>query len=477
MKNKSMSKVVKTETLSKLRTFSEESIHEMLKNDSYLFNYDELLDIDNPYIDDISLNKFYTQFEDNRNNEFELAKIIYESLPMTREQASNNRYWTYMNLNPFFRYIKYRLITRRNKISDVSPDDFYRFFLIMQSSQNAFITSPVAGLWWAVHLTVDHDHPTDIYHYTKIFLSERNIREVSFGTHRLARDKNTLHAMLDFYEKNKNATFNDDNIGAEVIAKQISKTLNQIGGLTLLGFLSKEEIIEKLNFYKKTIKERAYSGKLDKVKSRKKMEKEKHLENDSLETIEASIKSSGVPPFKVFNLNKEGEYNITDNIDSSFDYHADIHHIDKKGHLLMCYQEGYINRVTVSSLLLKTRPLYQNGLFSKDRTSEFYKLKELFVIDESDLIGISYIMDGVQYFKIHESNQFKDNNDIVGLQGLKVIYRNFKRGSVRFYILPNYLRNDLNRLVMSSFTASGAKIKNRSYRDEYKILSEYLNIG
>lgn len=481
MKSQKMSKAINTVALSRLRELSEDEIHNLLKFDEFSFNGYEVESINNPDMDMSNAESFYYQFAIDESNEFELAKIIYESLPMTREQASNNKYWTYLNLKYFFRYIKERWLLKSKSIDEVTTKDFSDAFLITQSSQNTLIKAPVAGLWWAVHLTIDPSNTEDKYYYTRIFLSDRNLRDKNLGTYRLIRDNNTLKALLDFYVQNKNEDFEGKSIGSEAMAQQMTKMLNQIGGLTLLSFLSKEEILAKLNLYHSTVKKRAYNVKLGKVVSREKKVREKNREmeeqeNDSLETIEASIKSSGVPPFKVFNLNKEGEYKITDNIDSSFDYHAEIHHIDKKGHLLMCYQEGYINRVTVSSLLLKIGPLYQNGLYRKNKTSDFYKPKELFVINESALIGISYIMDGVQYFKVHESNQFKEDNKNVGLQGLKVTYGNFKRGSVRYYILPNYLRKDLNRLVMSSFTASGAKIRSRSYREEHKILSKYLDI-
>lgn len=487
MKSKAMSRAVKTETLSKLRNFSEESIHEVLKGNNYYFNFDELLSIDNPYIDDISLKKFYTQFENNRNNEFELAKIIYESLPMTREQAANNRYWTYMNLHAFFRYIKYRLIIRRNEISNVRPDDFYRFFLIMQPSQNAFITSPVAGLWWSVQLTIDHNHPTDIYHYTKIFLSERNIREVSFGTHRLSRDKRTLHAMLDFYSTNKGATMNGEYIGSEVMAKQISRTLNQIGGLTLLSLLTKEEIVEKLNLYKETIKQRAFEEKLGKVVSRKKMEKkmgQEETDNLHLSRVASSVdhaivyntssRQSQRNPLKVLSINRSGIYILEDKRENDFEYYANIYNEDKNGHLLMCYEEGHINRVTIESLLQKNRSSYQNGLYWYQKEGRFFKIKNLFVVNEPLLIGIFYKENRLQYFKMHEIDKFKENNSSLSLRGYKLLYMPFDKGSVEYHLLPYHLYRDAYRLYKKSFTASGIEVDHPSYRKEFEVLSKYI---
>lgn len=470
-----MSKAIKTIALSKLRELSDDEIHDLLKFDEFPLNGYDVDHINNPDLDLSDVESFYSQFDRDLSNEFELARILYESLPMTREQASNNKYWTYLNLKYFYKYIKKRWLLRSKDIDEVTAKDFSDLFLIMQPSQNTLMRAPVAGLWWAVHLTIDPSNIEDQYYYTKIFLSDRNLRDKNLGTYRLIRDCNTLEALLDFYVQNKDEVFEEKPIGSEAIAQQMSKMLNQIGGLTLLSFLSKEEILEKLNFYKDTVKERAYNVKRGKVVSREKKEGEKKEQERYIsEIIEEPIEPFGEPHIKVFNLNKEGAYKITNNIDNNFDYHVEIHLEDRNGHLLICYQEGFINRITISSLLLKTRPLYHNGLYRDSNTRKYYSLKNMFAINEPMLIGISYIMEGIQYFKIHESNQFKDNNDNVGLQGLKVIYKEFERGSLRYYLLPNYLRDDLKRLVMDSFTARGAKLKSISYKEEYRILSEYL---
>src|SRR5690606_13356230 len=126
---------------------------------------------------------------------------------------------------------------------------FEQLFLAIKPSQNNLIQSAIAGLWWAVHLTVDVNSK-DKYYYTKIFLSDRNLRLKNSGTYQLARHKDTLYAFLDFYNENKDAKWEGIRIGSEAVAQQTSKVLNQIGALVLLSYLSKEEIKEKLDTYK-----------------------------------------------------------------------------------------------------------------------------------------------------------------------------------------------------------------------------------
>jgi hypothetical protein len=183
----------------------------------------------------------------------------------------------------FFDYIYQRWINKPEEesvdedVEEFDSREIDRYFISLESSQNSLIKSPIAGLWWAIELTIDLDPKSeDKYYYSKIFLSDRNLRDKNLGTYQFIRNKNILFALLEFYQENKDSEFNNERIGSEAIAQQMSKTLNQIGGLTLLSYLSKTEICNILNQNKDLIINRAIKLKELKRVSRERVQTSKN---------------------------------------------------------------------------------------------------------------------------------------------------------------------------------------------------------
>lgn len=487
-----MSKRITIESLTLLRKSFRENIQEILDNDDFDMSSIEVRDVKYPSISQDSLNSFYNQFETDPKNEFELARILYESLLLDPHMASDNLYWVYLNLKYFFSYIKRRWIERKDEDDEEKLSDrFERFFLALKPSQNNLIKSPIAGLWWSVHLTINDDNPADKYHYTKIFLSDRNLRDKNVGSYQFIRHKPTIFALLDFYNENKDALLNGKRIGSEAVAQQTSKALNQIGALTVLSFLTQKETKEKLDRYRESILNRAQGVKEGKVISREKTQKE-----DSLYATENKIISAGSyksdPPRKniekpapkpysassntrrngkwprYFNLNDNGSYCVTSVPNKSYKYQVLIKEEFQRGYLLVCYNEdGNINKVTVESLLRRNRLEYKNGLYTGQT------LKRLLLVPEQAIIGIFYDYQGVRYFKAHLSSKFKNNNSTVRLQGYKTLYDHYDSGSIDFIVLPIDIENNISKLIFSSLTASGKPINNSYYGEEFFIISKY----
>jgi len=265
-----MSKLISVSSLSALRErFREEINEDTLRNtfgsDTFDFHDVEIYDApEYPELSEAFIENFYTAFGANSRNEFELARLVYEEIRITRQQASNNLYWVYLNLNYFYTYIKARWINKMEEDpGDVNVKEIDRFFLALESSQNSLIKSPIAGLWWAIELTIDESQE-DKYKYSRLFLSERNLRTRNLGTHQFIRTKSIFQALLDFYEANKDGEWDGERIGSEAIAQQMSKMLNQIGGLTLLSYLTKDEVFELLNANLNVILQRANATKVAK---------------------------------------------------------------------------------------------------------------------------------------------------------------------------------------------------------------------
>ncbi len=272
-----MSKIISVEGLTNLRFKIKEVDGGRITMSELVDAIDYLPAPDFPEISYQFQKLFFETFESDRKNEFNLAKLLFENIRLNRSQAANNQYWTYLNINWFFKFIYERWINQvKGESIEIDYDEYNskeidRYFISLEPSQNSLIQSPIAGLWWAIELTID-ESLEDKYHYSKIFLSDRNLRDKNLGTYQFIRNKNILFALLDFYQSFKDVEYKSERIGSEAIAQQMSKTLNQIGGLTVLSYLSKREISEILNQNKDLIIRRAYKLKELKKVSREKMQ-------------------------------------------------------------------------------------------------------------------------------------------------------------------------------------------------------------
>ncbi|WP_179321180.1 DUF6339 family protein [Winogradskyella helgolandensis] len=488
-----MSKIFTTESLSLLRDEFKnyEALDDFLakyKNETFDFRLVDLEDDSSyPVLNEEAVDQFYRSYKNNPKDEFSLAKILYEALPINSNQASNNLYWLYLNLDSFFSYIKERWIQKLD--DDETEDDqglkndIERFFLSLEPSQNSLMKSPIAGLWWAIQLTVD-ETLADKYYYSKIFLSERNLRDKNIGSYQLIRDRKVLQAALDFYHKYKDAELDGRRIGSEAIAQQMIKTLNQIGGLTVLSYLEKDEVFEKLEAYKDTVFQRARKVQLGKKVSRKRIEEIKKKQEGFFAGEESIPKDPQKEPknrikgraenkkqtkekaLKYFNLRTNGEYNLTGNAVKGFDYQMGIGKSCKNGYLLICYNEsGYINRIKVSELFKKKRKLYQNGIYGGNT------INRILLTEEKAIIGIIYHSNGSKYFKAFLTDQLKSNNGNVGLQGYKTMSDEYD--TLEYLMLPIELETKLTRLIFKSFNATGKSFDNSTYKKEFAIINDY----
>jgi hypothetical protein len=481
-----MSKIFTTESLSLLRdefkNYKElDHFLDKYKNETFDFSSLQLVnDPDYPVLKEESVQAFYQSFKDDPKDEFSLAKILYEAIPLDPNQAANNLFWLYLNLDVFFNYIKERWIQKWEEDEEKLLNELEKFFLSLEPSQNSLIKSPIAGLWWAIHLTIDKTL-TDQYYYSKIFLSERNLRDKNIGSYMLIRDKKVMQAALEFYNKYKNTELNGKRIGSEAIAQQMIKTLNQIGGLTVLSYLEKEEVYQKMEDYKDTIFQRARKVQLGKKFSRERIEdiRNKHanlfneeepiiIEKEKNTSSKNERKSKKEKFLFFFNLRSNGEYNLTSQQVNNFDFHAKINKEDRKKDLLICYNEfGYINRVKISELLKKKRVLYQNGIYGN------HTINRILIVNPTDIIGVTYKKNKKKYFKAFYASKLKDKNGTVGLKGYKTMYENYD--TIDYLVLPLSLENEISKLIFKSFTASGKPFDNLNYKKEFSKINDNSN--
>jgi len=488
-----MSKVISVPSLTALRErFSEEinedSLRDTFSADTFDFQGVELLDAPEfPELSEGFIESFYTAFAANPRDEFELARLIYEEIRITRQQASNNLFWVYVNLNYFFAYIKARWIKKfEDDPDDVNVKEIDRFFLALESSQNSLMKSPIAGLWWAIELTIDESFVEDKYKYTKLFLSERNLRDKNLGTYQFIRTKSIFQALLDFYEVNKDGEWDGERIGSEAIAQQMSKLLNQIGGLTLLSYLTKEEILELLNANLNIILQRANATKVAKTTSRKKIQAERNPENidanegdvtdcEELDEVDVAVEVIrevlNAPHY--FQLNDStGDYKIGDQVDVDCAYNVPIDTSNGDCFLIHFYEEGKIKKSNLSNIREKIQRgcVARNKVFQNGK-SNVLTLHSVTSVHEPVLFGISFMLNGKLFVKLmdaQDADNFRTDNFGLNQEGKKILYME-GYSNLMYKIIPVQYSTSLERLI-SEPGARGANIKSTSYIDERNVL-------
>jgi len=167
------------------------------------------------------------------------------------------------------------------------------------------------------------------------------------------------------------------------------------------------------------------------------------------------------------NIKKNGKYTVSEHNPEDGDYNIEIRSIHENGFLLQCYSSGHINKVKVSSILSKKIGReYSNGLNPDD------KIIHLEVIEEDKIIGIEFKLDGETYFKGHLTEKIS-SRDLLYLKGYKVMYNDFD--NISYITFPMTMHDEIERLVFSSFGATGKKIKNRNYKKEWGKIGSYKN--
>ena len=384
---------------------------------------------------------------DYKKADFECAKYLYESIRITPKQASNLSFWNYLHHFDCYKYIH----KRWNRISEnefVSKEVYIkRHWLMNLSSQKHLIVFPLTTLWWSIHISVD-EAKENPYELAEVYFGNNRYRTVTFGGSSFVRHKEAILGILEYIlENNLNTTTE--------LGDNIAKFVNLLGGSKPLSYFDRNWFKDRIDEYlKREAKTAVFTNKIPTPNS--------EVDTDKVNGIE-----------KIFYLNKDGNYRLSKPLNadtkSEFDYQIVIPKSAKKGWLLMCYNEdGYINQVTIESLLKKDREGYKNGLYPNQT------LNSLVVIPKKSIIGIVYTVNGVRFFKAHLSSNLKQDNNNVGLQGYKTMYIPFDE--IKYYILPLDIEKEISKLIFKSFTASGKNINNEYYKEEFEIIKKHINI-
>lgn len=197
------------------------------KSNKFVYDTEQVLMIPNI--------EFTENFSDklNVNDDFESAIQIYEALKnLEPVQASDERLWTYLSHVDLYSY----MIKRRNAVLSGTATNEEEYILehwfLKSSAQSNLLRHPLAGLWWAVYLSVDESRGENKYDLTKILFRQLDFPTRTLGTYKLGRHKEAVIGILEFIEGNSKVF----ETKFEQKTRFVTKHLNLLGGVKPISY-------------------------------------------------------------------------------------------------------------------------------------------------------------------------------------------------------------------------------------------------
>lgn len=170
------------------------------------------------------------------NDDYTSAIVIYEAYKnLTPLQASDERLWTYLSHADLFSYLQERWK------SEKTPNYVIEHWFIKSISQNNLLADNLAGMWWAVYLSVDKKK-ADKYELTKILFRQRDFAFRTLGTYKLGRHREGVKGILEFIEENETLF----STKFEAKTREVTRFLNIYGGTKPIPYFGKDAIKEIL---------------------------------------------------------------------------------------------------------------------------------------------------------------------------------------------------------------------------------------
>ena len=220
--------------------FKDNTLHELFENGIFNDPEEETMDYEISDTDDSSL-VLSTDKDDTLNN----AIKLYETYRLTKIQASNRGFWTYLSLHKFGEFNKKQYpLTEKNITSEHTIHDHY----IMSASATGIMRHTLAGLWWGVYLTIDENRK-DPYELTKILFRQKTFYSRFFSTNILSI-KAAVQGVLEFMLQNEELF----STGFEHRMRAVSIIINRLAGTKLIAAMDRDFFLEELNKRKELIK-------------------------------------------------------------------------------------------------------------------------------------------------------------------------------------------------------------------------------
>ena len=226
--------IFKEKYLLKLR---EEIDSNKYRTNEFVFDKKQILMMSNIVKPDLLLSKL------NPANDFETAIQIFEAFKTLEPiQASDERLWTYLSHVDLYPY----MVKRWNAVYKGTAKDVNDYILehwfLTSSAQSSLLRHALAGLWWAVYLSVDENRGVKKYELTEILFRQLDFPTRTLGTYKLGRHKEAVIGILEFIKENEKLF----STSFEKKTRFVTKHINQIGGVKPISYYDR-------HFFKKEL--------------------------------------------------------------------------------------------------------------------------------------------------------------------------------------------------------------------------------
>lgn len=171
-------------------------------------------------------------------NDFEAGVALYEAYEsLTPLQASQNAFWIYLAHSELFPYVQKRwplVMTDRASKQYILDHWFFAHGLV----RNA-----LAGLWWAVHCSIDHDNLEDKYKYTRFIFGNYTLRVVRLGPIKLIRHKEAVIGMISYLIDTQEEVSSNS---MEDRVNFVISHFNKLGAIKQLAYLERDFFYNEL---------------------------------------------------------------------------------------------------------------------------------------------------------------------------------------------------------------------------------------
>lgn len=221
----------------------DKSILDLYEGDKFLFEDEDcLIDARINVPDEINL---FIPTPDNRYN-FENAKIIFEAyrdLPLIK--AADPGLWTYLSHGPFWKYTRARWPIEKQKQDLDKSSYILEHWFVKNIGAPDLARNAISSLWWGCYLTYDENR-SDPYELTKQLFSMLDFYRTLIGGVQ-GRNKEFTHAILEYIIENQDL-FSTKKEGK---VRLLMRRANAVGGYKLFPSLSKNQIKEIFNLFRK----------------------------------------------------------------------------------------------------------------------------------------------------------------------------------------------------------------------------------
>lgn len=168
------------------------------------------------------------------------VKIYTQLHNISIAQATDERLWSYLSLSRFWEYMRKRWPVDQIDANKARNYIRERYFFMMNPDR-ALVRHGIARLWWYGYYSYNENYE-DPFTLTKILLKKLDIAQ-SILERNFSRNIRITQTILKvLYELEKNGIAYDERNKF----RELMKYLNQMGGVTVLDFLSKEDLKKML---------------------------------------------------------------------------------------------------------------------------------------------------------------------------------------------------------------------------------------